>query len=163
MSSLMEKLGEEQLLAAKYADNGIELTIQEVTASCDLACEVNLERVARRYRGASYNPKRFAAVIMRLRSPKTTAFVERSGKMVVTGAKSEADARTAAGKFAKIVRWSRSSAGADQLQRSSQHVRSFRIQHMLGSCNVPFPINLEAFAKERAERGTEGVGTFTAF
>ena len=83
--------------------------------------------------------------------------------MVVTGAKSEADARTAAGKFAKIVRWSRSSAGADQLQRSSQHVRSFRIQHMLGSCNVPFPINLEAFAKERAERGTEGVGTFTAF
>ena len=33
---------------------------------------------------------------------------------------------------------------------------------MLGSCNVPFPINLEAFAKERAERGTEGVGTSTA-
>ena len=121
----MEKMGEEKLLAAN-ADNGIELTVQEVTASCDLACEVNLERVARRYRGASYNPKRFAAVIMRLRSPKTTAFVERSGKMVVTGAKSEADARTAARKYARII----------QKLDFPARFADFKIQNMVGSCDV---------------------------
>ena len=33
--------------------------------------------------------QRFAAVIMRIRDPKTTALVFRSGKLVITGAKSE--------------------------------------------------------------------------
>ena len=138
----MEKLGEQQLLAANV-DNGIELTIQEVTASCDLACEVNLERVARRYRGASYNPKRFAAVIMRIRDPKTTALIFRSGKMVVTGAKSEADARTAARKYARII----------QKLDFPARFADFKIQNMVGSCDVKFPIRLEGLAYKRAARG----------
>ena len=33
--------------------------------------------------------QRFAAVIMRIREPKTTALIFASGKMVITGAKSE--------------------------------------------------------------------------
>jgi transcription initiation factor TFIID TATA-box-binding protein len=56
-----------------------------------------------RTRNAEYNPKvrghlrsrdlllilfqRFAAVIMRIREPKTTALISASGKVVVTGAK----------------------------------------------------------------------------
>ncbi len=32
-----------------------------------------------------YNPKRFSAVTIRLRDPKTTALVFESGKMVITG------------------------------------------------------------------------------
>ena len=35
-------------------------------------------------RNAEYNPRRFAAVVMRLRKPKTTALVFASGKMVCT-------------------------------------------------------------------------------
>ena len=37
--------------------------------------------------------QRFSAVIMRIREPKTTALIFKSGKMVVTGAKSEEQAR----------------------------------------------------------------------
>ena len=44
-------------------------------------------------RNAEYNPKRFAAVIMRIREPRTTALIFSSGKMVCTGAKSEEDSR----------------------------------------------------------------------
>jgi transcription initiation factor TFIID TATA-box-binding protein len=47
--------------------------------------------------------QRFAAVIMRIREPKTTALIFASGKMVCTGAKSEADSRLAARKYARIV------------------------------------------------------------
>lgn len=47
--------------------------------------------------------QRFAAVIMRIREPKTTALIFRSGKMVVTGAKSEEHARNAARKYARII------------------------------------------------------------
>jgi transcription initiation factor TFIID TATA-box-binding protein len=48
-----------------------------------------------------YKPKRFAAAIMRIREPKTTALIFRSGKMVCTGAKSEDDSKKAALKYAK--------------------------------------------------------------
>lgn len=40
----------------------------------------------------------FAAVIMRIREPKTTALVFASGKMVCTGAKSEEHSKLAARK-----------------------------------------------------------------
>lgn len=47
--------------------------------------------------------QRFAAVIMRIRQPKTTALIFASGKMVVTGAKSEDDSRLASRKYARII------------------------------------------------------------
>ena len=47
--------------------------------------------------------QRFAAVIMRIRDPKTTALIFASGKMVCTGAKSEEDSRMAARKVG--TRW----------------------------------------------------------
>jgi TATA-box binding protein (TBP) (component of TFIID and TFIIIB) len=46
--------------------------------------------------------QRFAAVIMRIRDPKTTALVFASGKMVCTGAKSEEHSKLAARKVRKI-------------------------------------------------------------
>ena len=46
---------------------------------------------------------RFAAVVMRLRKPKTTALIFASGKMVCTGAKTENESRIAARKYARII------------------------------------------------------------
>ena len=40
---------------------------------------------------------------MRVREPKTTALIFNSGKVVVTGAKSEPQAREAARKYARII------------------------------------------------------------
>jgi transcription initiation factor TFIID TATA-box-binding protein len=87
-------------------------------------------------RNAEYNPKRFSAVIMRIRDPKTTALIFRSGKMVVTGAKSEEQARNAARKYARII------------QKLEFPVRftDFKIQNIVGSCDVRFPIRLEGLA-----------------
>ncbi|OBZ75826.1 TATA-box-binding protein [Grifola frondosa] len=80
-----------------------------------------------------YNPKRFAAVIMRIRDPKTTALIFASGKMVVTGAKSEDDSRLASRKYARIVQ----KLGFDA------KFSEFKIQNIVGSCDVKFPIRLE--------------------
>lgn len=54
---------------------------------------LDLKRIALHARNAEYNPKRFAAVIMRIREPRTTALIFSSGKMVCTGAKSEESSR----------------------------------------------------------------------
>ncbi|KAG7157731.1 TATA-box-binding protein-like [Homarus americanus] len=84
-------------------------------------------------RNAEYNPKRFAAVIMRIREPRTTALIFSSGKMVCTGAKSEDDSRLAARKYARIV----------QKLGFPAKFLEFKIQNMVGSCDVKFPIRLE--------------------
>lgn len=63
-----------------------------------------MRKIALNCRNAEYNPKRFAAVIMRIREPKTTALIFTSGKMVCTGAKSEELSRDAAKKYSKAIR-----------------------------------------------------------
>lgn len=73
---------------------------------------------------------------MRIREPKTTALIFASGKMVVTGAKSEDDSRLASRKYARIVQ----KLGFDA------KFSEFKIQNIVGSCDVKFPIRLEGLA-----------------
>lgn len=77
--------------------------LQNIVATVNLSCQLQLKEIAMKARNAEYNPKRFAAVIMRIRDPKTTALIFASGKMVVTGARSEDQARLAGRKYARIV------------------------------------------------------------
>ena len=60
--------------------------LQNIVATVDLDCgKLDLKKIAMHARNAEYNPKRFAAVIMRIREPRTTALIFSSGKMVCTG------------------------------------------------------------------------------
>lgn len=77
--------------------------LQNVVATVNLNCPLNLKNIALHARNAEYNPRRFAAVVMRLREPKTTALIFSSGKMVVTGAKNEKASKIASRKFARII------------------------------------------------------------
>jgi transcription initiation factor TFIID TATA-box-binding protein len=56
--------------------------------------------------------------------------------MVCTGAKSEESARLAARKFARII----------QKLGFNAHFKEFKIQNIVGSCDVKFPIRLERLA-----------------
>lgn len=78
-------------------------TLQNIVSTVNLGVQLDLKQIALRARNAEYNPKRFAAVIMRIREPRTTALIFSSGKMVCTGAKSEETSRLAARKYARIV------------------------------------------------------------
>jgi transcription initiation factor TFIID TATA-box-binding protein len=55
-------------------------------------------------KNVEYNSKRFAAAIIRIREPKSTALIFMSGKMVCTGAKSEEESEQAAKRYAKMIR-----------------------------------------------------------
>jgi len=105
-------------------------------ATVNLECALDLKYIALHARNAEYNPKRFAAVIMRIREPKSTALIFASGKMVCTGAKSEQEARMAARKYARIL----------QKLKFAVSFKEFKVQNMVGSCDVRFPIRLEGLA-----------------
>jgi transcription initiation factor TFIID TATA-box-binding protein len=73
---------------------------------------------------------------MWIRDPKTTALIFASGKMVVAGAKSEDDSWLASRKYARIVQ----KLGFDA------KFSEFKMQNIVGSCDVKFPIRLEGLA-----------------
>jgi transcription initiation factor TFIID TATA-box-binding protein len=116
--------------------SGIVPTLQNIVATVNLDCRLDLKTIALHARNAEYNPKRFAAVIMRIREPKTTALIFASGKMVVTGAKSEDDSKLASRKYARII----------QKLGFNAKFTDFKIQNIVGSCDVKFPIRLEGLA-----------------
>lgn len=114
--------------------------MQNVVATVNLDCPLDLKQIALHARNAEYNPKRFAAVIMRIRDPKSTALIFASGKMVCTGARTEEDARMAARKYARIL----------QKLEFPVSFKEFKIQNMVGSCDILFPIRLEGLASSHA-------------
>ena len=69
--------------------------VQNIVATVSFGnAELDLRAIALNARNCEYNPKRFAAVIMRNRDAtainmKTTALIFRTGKIVITGSKSE--------------------------------------------------------------------------
>uniref|UniRef100_A0A914Z3C0 TATA-box-binding protein n=1 Tax=Panagrolaimus superbus TaxID=310955 RepID=A0A914Z3C0_9BILA len=107
--------------------------IQNIVSTCNVGTQLDLKKIAMHARNAEYNPKRFSAVVMRIRDPRTTALIFSSGKMVVTGAKSEDASRLAARKYARII----------QKLGFSVHFSDFKIQNLVGSVDVHFAIQLE--------------------
>merc|ERR1712045_32483 len=107
--------------------------LQNIVSTVNMCSKLDLKKIALHARNAEFNPKRFAAVIMRIREPRTTALIFSSGKMVCTGAKSEEDSKMAARKYARIV----------QKLGFPAKFRDFKIQNMVGSCDVRFAIRLE--------------------
>ena len=94
--------------------------------------------VAIKLANSRFPAQRFAAVIMRIREPKTTALIFASGKMVVTGAKSEDDSKLASRKYARII----------QKLGFNSKFTDFKIQNIVGSCDIKFPIRLEGLASK---------------
>ncbi|TKR92076.1 hypothetical protein L596_006793 [Steinernema carpocapsae] len=110
--------------------------LQNVVATVSLGVSIDLRRIAQQARNIEYNPKRFGAAILRIRSPRTTALLFSSGKMVVTGAKSQDQSRAAGRKFARIV----------QKLGFEARFSSFKIQNIVACVNVHFTIRLEGVA-----------------
>nr|AAL73974.1 TATA-binding protein [Sorghum bicolor] len=92
---------------------------RNIVSTVNLDCKLDLKAIALQARNAEYNPKRFAAVIMRIREPKTTALIFASGKM-----------------YARII----------QKLGFPAKFKDFKIQNIVGSCDVKFPIRLEGLA-----------------
>lgn len=110
-------------------------TLQNIVSTAKLGTTLDLNKVGLNGKNVEYKPKRFAAAIMRIREPKTTALIFKSGKMVCTGAKSEIESETAAKNYAKQLK---------KIGNPNVHLTDFTIQNIVGSHDVGFHIKLES-------------------
>ncbi|KAK0620498.1 hypothetical protein B0T14DRAFT_537931 [Immersiella caudata] len=107
--------------------------LQNVVATVNLDCPLNLQTISQHARNVEYSKKKFHALIMRIRDPKTTTLVFATGKMVITGAKSERLARLAGRKHARMIQ----KVGFDT------KFKDFKVQNFVASCSVGFYVRLE--------------------
>ncbi|KAL8795317.1 MAG: hypothetical protein Q9195_002187 [Heterodermia aff. obscurata] len=118
--------------------------IRNVLATCNLCCILDLAELVRHVPNAEYNPRRSNAIVVRRRTPKATALIFASGKLIIMGAESEADAKLAAMKNARII------------QKQGYHVRfrGFSIQNIVASAAIGAEtegIRLEMLARDYRE------------
>lgn len=107
--------------------------ISNIVAGVDLCCIIDQKLVALHARGAVYNPKRFPAVILRIKEPKATALVFHKGKMQILGTKSVEDAHLAGRKFARIL----AKLGCNT------KFENFNVQNVVASVDTKMAIRLE--------------------
>ena len=107
--------------------------LHNVVATFNVSCPLDLKSIISKARNVEYNPRRFPALIMRIREPKSTALIFASGKVVVTGAKTEACCRLAGRKFTRIL----------QKLGYPANFQAFKVQNLVATAKTSFPIRLE--------------------
>ena len=85
LSNKESNLTQNNIVSEEMEKNNLKL--QNIVSTADLKCVLDLREIALKAKIAEYNPNRFAAVIMRIKEPKTTALIFSSGIMVCTGAR----------------------------------------------------------------------------
>jgi transcription initiation factor TFIID TATA-box-binding protein len=98
----------EQLLV-KLKEGGVtvkgepKVEVQNIVASSSVGVKVNLDQLAIECFNTEYEPEQFPGLVYRLDDPKTVMLIFRSGKMIITGAKSPKDIKRAAEKTTEMV------------------------------------------------------------
>ncbi|ETV94278.1 hypothetical protein, variant 1 [Aphanomyces invadans] len=124
----------------EWSSERLVLHVKNIVGTIDVQTPLDLKTIALHARNAEYNPKKFAAVIMRLRDPKTTALMFSSGKIVITGASTEAFCRLAARKYCRVL----------QKLNFPAKYNMFKICNIMGTSDVRFPIRLEGLLNDHS-------------
>jgi transcription initiation factor TFIID TATA-box-binding protein len=107
--------------------------LSNVVVTCDAACRLDCQYIARHMRNAEYKPRRFAAVIVRIREPKATALIFSTGKIVCVGNRCVDDGRLSCRKFVRQL----TKLGFDA------SLVDFKVQNMVANVDAGFDVRLE--------------------
>jgi len=80
------------------------IEVQNIVASSSTGFKVNLDQLALESENTEYEPEQFPGLVFRLDEPKCVMLVFRSGKMIITGAKTPAAAKLAAEKTRAVIK-----------------------------------------------------------
>jgi transcription initiation factor TFIID TATA-box-binding protein len=138
MDEILKRVEEKGLLA-------LLPKLANLVATADIDCKFDLHHVAKHARNVEYNPKKFSAAILRIRSPvRAVVLLFSTGKMVITGAKTEADSRLAVKKMMHMLR---KIGYAPNLQ-------SYKVQNLVANTALPHMIRLEGFCLKHSRYAT---------
>ncbi|TFG01856.1 MAG: TATA-box-binding protein [Promethearchaeota archaeon] len=90
----------------KLKKEDIEYKVDNIVATVTLEIDkkIDLVHVARKFIDSEYNPERFPGIVLRVPEPKATFLIFSTGKMVVTGSKTENKLKKAVTKVVKDLK-----------------------------------------------------------
>lgn len=81
-----------------------DFNIVNIVASADLGVELDLYAIAKASADVDYEPEQFPGAICKLHDPKTALLLFKNGKIICTGAKTEADIKRAINQLIALVK-----------------------------------------------------------
>lgn len=78
--------------------------IENIVASADLGVELDLYAIAKASADVDYEPEQFPRAIYKIKEPKVALLLFKNGKIICTGAKTEADIKRAIEQVIKVVK-----------------------------------------------------------
>ena len=114
--------------------NRIEIipTIRSFVCTANLNCKLDLREIALQAKNVEYNPKRFSALIMDIKEPKSRVKVFSNGIIQSSGTPTVEQSKNACRKCAKDIK----------KFGYNVHLTNFKIISVMGSCKLKFKIRL---------------------
>ena len=113
------------------------VNVENIVATVSLEQTLDLYAIERSLPNVEYDPDQFPGLVFRLEKPKVTALIFKSGKMVVTGAKSTEELINAVKKIIKYLKkYGIEIVGKPKIQ----------IQNIVASANIMVNVNLDMAA-----------------
>lgn len=81
-----------------------DFRVENIVASADLNIDLDLYGIARASTDIDYEPEQFPGAICKIKEPKAALLLFKNGKIICTGAKTEADIRRAIDQIIKVVK-----------------------------------------------------------
>lgn len=126
-----------ELVCRQIDNKGGTMQIQNIIATSDFGCQLNLTDIHLKIPETKYNPNKFSGLTLQIHTPRATAQLFRTGKIVCLGTKCETDLHLAGYEFAKILSY----LGYNAI------FNGFIIKNMVASCDVGFKIRIEQLTR----------------
>ncbi|MHA1754220.1 MAG: TATA-box-binding protein [Candidatus Odinarchaeia archaeon] len=116
-------------------DREITYKVENVVASVTLNDKIDLNKLSSNIAEAEYDPSQFPGLVLRLKEPKAAILVFNTGRMVVTGLRSEDDAPEVVSKIIEKIK----NAGIEIKSKPK-----IQVQNIVASGNLGAKLDLEA-------------------
>ncbi|CAG7660272.1 unnamed protein product [Allacma fusca] len=114
--------------------------ILNVVASVKVADRMDLNKIAENSWNVEFNKKQFAGLVIQVNNPKATGVVYSTGRMIVTGARSEEDSKIAAEHCLDVIK----NAGCQVSSGSS-----YRVQNICATTHLGYRVRIHEMGANR--------------
>ncbi|KAF4654816.1 hypothetical protein FOZ61_008002 [Perkinsus olseni] len=140
-------------VANNMIPDGMNPVLDNVIASFELCINddaddiIDIKDIAFKLRNCEYNPRKQNCAVIRFTNPtKATCHIYRNGKVMINGAYTIELAKKAGKKVVKLLR--------KITHNPSMKLNNFKVENMIASVDVRFPIRLERLAYDHSAYAT---------
>jgi len=109
------------------------IKIVNMVVSTDFQHPLNLEKIASTLPNTEYNPEQFPGLVIRLKTPKSSALLFTTGRVVCTGAKTMKEVKESIHKIMKLL---------ERVKVKINIEPEIKVQNMVASGALGFALNL---------------------